>query len=73
MYISRLAKLILNGCTILSMVIGGVGTIGVLMGLALLRLPSSDHLVDVSGCMVAAGMSGLATLGVMDLLTQARR
>ena len=73
MYISRIEKLILKGCTVLSMALGAAGTAGVLIFLVVLRLPSTDHLVDVSGCLIAAGMSGLATFGLMDLLTEARR
>ena len=73
LYISRLGKLILNVCTIVSMALGLAGALGVLVLLVLLRLPSTHRLVDLSGCLIAAGLSGLATLGLMDFLTVARR
>ena len=73
MYVSRIEKLILNGCTILSLALGVAGCVGVLVFLVVLRLPPTDRLVDVSGCLVAASLAGLATFGLVDLLTETRR
>jgi hypothetical protein len=73
MYISRIEKRVLNLITMASMATGAAGGLGILVFLVVMRLPVTDRLVDVSGCMVAASLCGLASFGLIDLLTEARR
>uniref|UniRef100_B0T9B0 Uncharacterized protein n=1 Tax=Caulobacter sp. (strain K31) TaxID=366602 RepID=B0T9B0_CAUSK len=73
MYVSRLEKLILEIGLLGSMALGAVGGSGLVVFMFVMQLPVSHRAVDLSGCLVASSLVGMAIFAIPYFCTEVRR
>ncbi len=73
MTVSTTEKLLVDIAFYLSILVGLTGSFGIVVFQVVLRLAADNRLVDVSGCLVASGLIGLAMFTLPHILLRTRR